>query len=243
MQEYLFQASAVTAQMPLKAGQKAARKGMAARLPEAAKMITSGAGGHTLTRNLVATVKHYLVHNTFELKYTSTQHRSQLRLLLIVDTSASMAADQQISLVKGLIADMMQRYQHRQPQISVIALSHGRADIIVPPTNDAALVTDILAQLYTGGKTNLTAGFEQVLQTIDRQQGLHDHQLYLFTDGRINAGNTPQPFEEAITFFHTHLKQLAKQTSIINTETGYPRLGMAVTLAERLGCHVFEPEY
>lgn len=225
----------------LKAGQQAARKGLPVKVPLAAKLLPAGYTGHTRIRDLVATVKHYLLHETCEVKYARTTQHNHLRLLLIVDTSASMAADQQICLVKGLIMDLLQRYRHRKPEATVIALSHGRAITIVPATNNVAGVNEALMALRTGGKTNLVAGWEQVRQILGSTPS--DYQLYVFTDGRINAGTTTSPMEEAISYFKTHLKQLVKHTSIINTETGYPRLGMAVTLAERLGCRVFEPQF
>lgn len=243
MQEYLFQAIAANAPVPVKTGTHAARKGLHTRLPAAAQVLASRSAGQLQEKDLLATVKHYLVHQTCVIKQRSVQQKTPLRLVLLIDSSASMAADQQIGLVKGLVTAMLQRHKQRRPQAAVIVMSQGKAATILPFTSHLPQITAALGSLRTGGKTNLAAGFEQAAMLTGSKGSGTDHQLYVFTDGRANAGNTAQPLEEAITFFRAHLAHLRKQTYIINTENGYPRLGMAVTLAERLGCSLFGPEH
>ncbi|WP_212003697.1 VWA domain-containing protein [Chitinophaga sp. HK235] len=223
----------------MKTATQGARKGTIARVPLASPQLLSRSAGHQQENDLLATVKHYLVHQTCVIKKRPVQQKTALRLFVLVDSSASMAADRQISLVKGLITDMLHRYRQQRPQVSIIALAQGTASVIIPFTTHLSQTNEALASLRTGGKTNLAAGFRQMAQMI-RPNG--DYQLYLFTDGRINAGTTSQPFEEAVTVFREQLRRHCKHTCIINTETGYPRLNMAVTLAEKLGCKVFGPE-
>ncbi|WP_325532904.1 vWA domain-containing protein [Chitinophaga sp.] len=182
------------------------------------------------------------MHQTCEIKKRGIQQRSAPQLVIMIDSSASMAADQQISLVKGLITGILQRYRHQKPRVAMIALSGGSAEIITPFTGNIQLLISALTDLRTGGKTNMLAGFRKAAALLQQQKDNSAQHLYLFTDGRINAGDTPRPMEDAAEFYRTHLSGFKRNTFIINTETGYPRLGMAVTLAERLDCRMFEPE-
>ncbi|NSL87090.1 VWA domain-containing protein [Chitinophaga sp. Mgbs1] len=189
-----------------------------------------------------ATLRHYLVHGTCDIKYTAVQPRTTLRLILLIDSSASMAAGQQISLVKGWVSNMLRRYRHQHPQVSLVALSHGAATLVSPFTSREEEITAALSMLRTGGKTNMAAGFETAAQLVNGRNTAH-YQLCIFTDGRINAGYTAQPTEDAVAVFNKQLHHLRKQTYIINTETGYPRLGLAVSLSDRLGCSLLTPEH
>jgi Mg-chelatase subunit ChlD len=93
-----------------------------------------------------------------------------------------------------------------------------------------------LAQLRTGGKTNMAAGFEQVHRLMRTNRNWYSSFLYIFTDGRINAGQSAHPFEEAVIKFRQQLHRLRTQTYIVDTETGLLRLGMAKRLSNAIGC-------
>lgn len=217
---------------------QAGRKGMPVRLPTDARVIANKAAGTLLQRDLPATVRHYLLHGRCEIKHCRIQQVSALRLIMVIDSSASMALDQQVSMVKGIVTDMMRRYQHQRPQVAIIALLHGQAPCVLPFSGDMEPILTTLAQLHTGGKTNLRAAFETVLSLAKGQLDSREHHLFIFTDGRVNTGGT---LEEAAAYFKAHLGKLKKHTAVVDTESGMPRLGMGVRLSALLGCKRFAP--
>ncbi|NML40405.1 VWA domain-containing protein [Chitinophaga sp. G-6-1-13] len=238
MEQYLFQAGQHHARIPIKSSTQAGRKGMQLRLPMDARVIANKTAGALVQRDLPATIRHYLLHGRCEIKHRRIQQVSTLRLIMVIDSSASMALDQQVSMVKGIITDMMRRYQHQHPQVAIVALLHGQASCVLPFSGDIDTILNTLAQLHTGGKTNLRAAFETVLSLVKGQLDSREHHLFIFTDGRVNTGGT---LEEAAAYFKAHLSKLKKHTSVVDTESGMPRLGMVVRLSRLLGCRRFEP--
>jgi magnesium chelatase subunit D len=236
LQEYLFKSTAVNAIVPVKPGKEKIQKGLAAvqqKLVSATMQNTREEGS---VRDLVKTVQHFLVHQKFSIKYKHPVQRAEVRLLFVVDSSSSMSAGQQISLVKGMISSVMQRFKYKRLQIALVALFQGVARLITGFTEDLEQVASQLAQLRTGGKTNMAAGFEQVDRLMQVKKNWYNSFLYVFTDGRINAGRTSHPFEEAVMLFRRQLHRLRGQTYIVDTETGLLRMGMAERLSKAMGC-------
>ncbi|MBC9908984.1 vWA domain-containing protein [Chitinophaga varians] len=238
MEQYLFQSGQHRARIPIKSSTQAGRKGMPLRLPTDARVIANKTAGAVMQRDLPATILHYLLHGRCEIRYRRIQQVSALRLIMVIDSSASMALHQQVGMAKGIITDMMRRYQYQHPQVAIVAMLHGQAPCVLPFSGDMDTIQNALAQLHTGGKTNLRAAFDAVRSLVKGQLDSREHHLFIFTDGRVNTGGT---LEEAAAFFKAHLSKLKKHTSVLDTETGMPRLGMAVRLSKLLGCKRFEP--
>jgi magnesium chelatase subunit D len=225
LQEYLLRAADTTERL------KMPRSMMASATTQNIKPLPVPAASlHPEKRNLLAMVRHYLIHQRFRIIHHPAR-REVLRLLLLVDSSSSMAAARQISQVKGLLAATLKDGRYRQVQISLVALIHGAARLISDFT-DKKQILRLLDNLPTGGKTNMEAGFVQIKQLLRGRQ--QRHHLYIFSDGRINAGGSRAPFSEAVEFFRRELSHLRATTCIIDTEAGFPRLGMARQLAMAL---------
>jgi len=192
---------------------------------------------HPEKKNLLATVRHYLIHQRCRIHYHQHQ-KEETRLLLLVDSSHSMAC--QIGQVKGLLAATLKESRYRKVRIALVALMQGAARLVSGFTDNKEQILRLLDVLPTGGKTNLKAGFEEVDGVLShhrsdayQRQGQGPH-LYIFTDGRINAGSSGEPFAAAVHFFRRQLHYLRSTTCVIDTETGVPRLGMARQLATAL---------
>ncbi len=182
---------------------------------------------HPEKRNLLAMVRHYLIHRQFRIIHHPYRGET-LRLMLLVDSSSSMAAAGQISQVKGLLSATLKESCYRQVRISLVALMQGVARLISDFTDNKQIM-QLLDTLPTGGKTNMRSGFEQIERLLNgRRERAH---LYIFTDGRINAGGG---FSEAVNFFRRRLSYLRATTCVVDTERGFPRLGMASQLATAL---------
>lgn len=77
----------------------------------------------------------------------------------------------------------------------------------------------------------MKAAFVTVAQLI-KAVNLKTVQLFVLTDGRANTGGK-QPFQAAISSYKKFLGQL-KNTTVVDTETGFVKLGLAKKLAETL---------
>jgi magnesium chelatase subunit D len=226
LQEYLFKANNTTQRLQLPRNTPSS-----APAQNTKPLPASTPAAQAEKKNLLATVRHYLLHQRCRIHYHPHQ-KEETCLLLLVDSSHSMASASQISQVKGLLAATLKESRYRQVKIALVALMQGAARLVSGFTDNKERILQLLDGLPTGGKTNLKAGFEAIDRLVLRQH--EDAHLYIFTDGRINAGGRQDPFAEAISFFQRQLHHLRSTTCIINTETGFSRLGMARQLATAL---------
>ena len=239
LQEYLFHATALAQKLTLPAESTTRQPSPAATAPLPALLRPPASS--PARRDLLATLRHYLIHGRLQVLGQPSHRKAPLRLTLLVDSSSSMAAAQQVSRVKGLLTATLRQTKYRQVQIAVIALLQGAARLVTGFTDNKELVLGHLDRLPTGGRTNMKAGFRQVDLLLRHRRQDPGHYLYIFTDGRINAGETKEPFAEAVRFYQRQLNHLRSTTCIIDTETGIPRLGMARQLATVLNVGYRQP--
>lgn len=187
--------------------------------------------------DVFSTVKNYTATGNFSISYVPDHSKGKLEVYFLIDSSGSMGQDDQIRYAKGIVRQTLEKHKGKQITFAGIGLRNGQAEIFHHTTAQVHLFTSALQQLKTGGKTNLTAGFEKVYQLLHRSaQSRHtQHYLYIFTDGRINATVTHDhdPVTEAVRYYKRYLKSLA-HTHVLNTEHGFVKLNKARTLAEKL---------
>ncbi|WP_108869010.1 VWA domain-containing protein [Aquimarina aquimarini] len=181
--------------------------------------------------SIVQSVKKYLSTNRFTPVYKQATEKAVARIVFLVDTSASMAIDQQMAHLKGIIEKTIKTHPMQRLQYAIIGLQDQTAKVIQEFTTNIQQVSTINHQLKTGGKTNLGAAFMKVYEVL-RSVQMQTVQLFVFTDGKINTG-TSQPFQYAITTYKKYLAKIPK-TTIIDTENGFVRLGKAQQLAQQL---------
>jgi magnesium chelatase subunit D len=171
-------------------------------------------------------VSHFLLTGNKEIKYQRKASKADLSLLFLVDSSGSMLKDRQIAYIKGIINQTIALHKHKRLRYAAVALSQGDAQLVSHYTTDSLQFIHRIAQLPTGGKTNLQAG----LRIIQQLQAT-ETQLYIFTDGRINAGGT---LPEAGAYFRQYLRGL-RNTTVVDQESGFVKLGKAAELAKVIG--------
>lgn len=163
--------------------------------------------------------------------------------LFVVDASGSMGARERMKAVKGAIFGMLQEAYQKRDKVGMIAFRKDGADILLPVTRSVDLAQKCLQQMPTGGKTPLAEGLEAalaVLEKLHKKDKDEEIVLILVTDGRANmaGGQIGDPVERA-------LKVAAKlgETSItgvvIDTESDFIRLGIAKSIAGKMGAACF----
>ena len=181
-------------------------------------------------------VKNFVVKEKFEVTYKTHEARSKVAIYFLVDSSGSMARYQQISFVKGVINNTIAGNKGKHVAFATVGLINGSAQIIQAETRNTGQLLQKLEDFRTGGRTNLTHGFQQInyLLKENKNRGKH-HELFILTDGRINTGSDKNidPLEEAASYYRRHLKKI-HVVKVIDMEKGFVKLGKAAELARKI---------
>ncbi|WP_034295016.1 putative cobaltochelatase [Herbaspirillum sp. RV1423] len=157
-------------------------------------------------------------------------------ILFVVDASGSMAAQRRMEAVKGAVLALLTDVYQRRDQVAVIGFRGDKASMLLAPTRSVDLAEQGLRELPTGGRTPLPHALQLALQTLDQAIGTAPPLLVLLSDGKGNVAleNGGDPWRETLAL----AEQLAARGTpalVLDTETGYVRLGRAAQLAQALG--------
>lgn len=228
-----MQAADTEQYVQLKTRSAGTRKGITLKTPLPVQDLKQKTAAPSPQVDILETVKHYLAHDKVEIRHKRQLPKAGLHVFFLIDSSGSMVKDRQIAYIKGLVAQTIARYKTRRIKYAAVALHNGDAQLLSAPTLHPEDLINAVAQLTSGGKTNMKAGFgliHQLLKTNIQEQV----SLYIFTDGKINEGNTSDPFRETVMFYKQYLKNI-KETTIIDNENGFVKLGLAEKLADAIG--------
>ncbi len=157
-------------------------------------------------------------------------------ILFVVDASGSMAAQRRMEAVKGAVLALLTDVYQRRDQVAVIGFRGDKAAVLLAPTRSVDLAEQGLRELPTGGRTPLPHALQLALQTLEQSAGVAPPLLVLLSDGKGNVAleNGGDPWRETLAL----AEQLAARGTpalVLDTETGYVRLGRAAQLAQALG--------
>src|SRR5450830_664943 len=157
-------------------------------------------------------------------------------ILFVVDASGSMAAQRRMEAVKGAVLALLTDVYQRRDQVAVIGFRGDKASVLLAPTRSVDLAEQGLRELPTGGRAPLPHALQLALQTLDQSNGTAPPLLVLLSDGKGNVAleNGGDPWRETLAL----AEQLAARGTpalVLDTETGYVRLGRAAQLAQALG--------
>ena len=164
--------------------------------------------------------------------------------LFVVDASGSMGARERMKTVKGVIFKILLDAYQKRDRVGMVAFRENQAEVLLPVTRSVDFAQKKLATMPTGGKTPLAKGLlkaEDVLDMLYRQDANQDPVMILITDGRatssLNKGTNPvtDALEEA--------KRIGRRNipvAVIDTESGFIKLGLAKKLAKAMGASYFQ---
>lgn len=164
--------------------------------------------------------------------------------LFVVDASGSMGARERMKTVKGVIFKILLDAYQKRDRVGMVAFRKNQAEVLLPVTRSVDFAQKKLAAMPTGGKTPLAKGLlkaEDVLDMLYRQDANQDPVMILITDGRatssLNKGTNPvtDALEEA--------KRIGRRNipvAVIDTESGFIKLGLAKKLAKAMGASYFQ---
>ncbi|WP_159876046.1 putative cobaltochelatase [Aquitalea denitrificans] len=193
---------------------------------------------------LDATLRHAIQRNPAEFAVTRADLHDKVRtakqgnlIVLVVDASGSMAAQQRMEQVKGTVLSLLQDAYQRRDQIAVIAFRGRQAELVLPPTRQVEQAEQALHALPTGGRTPLPHALQLAATTLGRQgaQGLSPL-LVLLSDGRANVAlgeDHADPWQQSLQLAGA-LADAAIPALVLDTEQAYVKLGRARELAQAM---------
>jgi len=172
---------------------------------------------------------------------TSDDLRASLRrgresnlIVLLLDTSGSMAARRRSAAVATAALSLLSDAYRRRDRVALLAFRGTGATVVVPPTASVELAARRLRDLPVGGRTPLAAGLEAARQLIRRESWRDPARrpiLVLITDGRATGHG------DALTQARQAAAALARTRTmsiVVDAEEGPVRLGLAAEIARHL---------
>jgi magnesium chelatase subunit D len=233
LKNYLATSKQTEQYISLKPLAEPCKKGLKQSLPAIYNNNPAAVTRKTHRRDVIKTVKQYVITGSFKEQFKDQRADTGIHLVFLIDSSSSMMKDQQIARIKGIIGKTIEHHHRTSLRCAVIALQEGDARLISSFTGKVTEVLKDIEKLTTGGKTNMKAGLQLVRQQLKGDQ-YKKTCLYIFTDGKINAGDTGSPYREAIHYYKTFLKQLGA-VNVIDTEHGFIKLRRSKDFANAIG--------
>ncbi|HAT30637.1 MAG TPA: magnesium chelatase, partial [Janthinobacterium sp.] len=157
-------------------------------------------------------------------------------ILFVVDASGSMAAQRRMEAVKGAVLSLLTDAYQRRDEVAVIAFRGQAAQVLLAPTRSVERAEQGLTELPTGGRTPLPHALQLALETLNRAAHNAPPLLVILTDGKANVAldEGGDPWRESLAMAEL-LAARGVPALVLDTESGYLRLGRAAQLAQTLG--------
>lgn len=190
-----------------------------------------------------ATLRSAVLRDPSRLQVTRDDLHQQIRvgknanlILIVVDASGSMAAQRRMETVKGAVLSLLTDAYQCRDEVAVIAFRGQSAQLLLAPTRSVERAEQGLSELPTGGRTPLPHALQLARETLERNANGMPPLLVLLTDGKANVAleDGGDPWRESLALAEL-LAARAVPALVLDTETGYLRLGRAVQLAQALG--------
>jgi magnesium chelatase subunit D len=154
-------------------------------------------------------------------------------VILLLDTSGSMAARRRSTTVSTVALSLLRDSYRRRDRVALLTFRGREATVVVPPTRSAGLAAQRLRDLPAGGQTPLAAGLEAAGRLAQREHWREPSRrplLVVVTDGRATGGGN------AVGRARHAARLLAGISSVVvDAEDGPVRLGLAGLIAADLG--------
>ncbi len=169
-----------------------------------------------------------------DLRASLRRGRESNLIVLLLDTSGSMAARRRSATVATTALSLLSDAYRRRDRVALLTFRGAEATVVVPPTGSVELAARRLRDLPVGGRTPLAAGLEAVRQLI-RREGWRDPArrpiLVLITDGRATGGGDAVAQAKRAA---SALARTATTSIVVDAEEGPVRLGLAGVVARHL---------
>ncbi len=156
-------------------------------------------------------------------------------IVFAVDASGSMGAEQRMSAAKGAAASILTDAYQKRDRVAMVVFRGKGAEIVLPPTNSVVLAKERMDGIPTGGRTPLADALRMAADLIDRER-FQDKEvkplLVVISDGRGNVPCISDSAKEDTRVMAGRIAESGYPVLIIDSESGFLKLGMAQKLAD-----------
>ena len=203
------------------------------------------AAPHQLVRRAASESQNAVLIEAQDIRDKVRESKSGSLVLFVVDASGSMGAQRRMVAVKGAVMSLLLDAYQRRDRVGMISFRGTSASLMLPPTNSVDLAQVHLADMPTGGRTPLSAGLFKALEVIETER-IKDRDvlplLVLLSDGRGNVAlGADSPLDEAYAAAGI-IGEDKIPSVVVDTESGYIRLGMVQPVAEAMGAQYLKLE-
>ena len=146
--------------------------------------------------------------------------RAPRLIVLVLDSSGSMAALRRISLAKGLAWKLVEDSYVKRDMVSLIVFRGSRAEVVVKPTRRYNDLLEALDKTPTGGRTPLSSALSTLL-TLAREAKMKSRWLtvkgILISDGKANVPLGYSDIESEVIALAQALKREGVDLEIYDT--------------------------
>ncbi|MBN1431364.1 MAG: VWA domain-containing protein [Methanomicrobiaceae archaeon] len=158
-------------------------------------------------------------------------------ILFLVDASGSMGVRQRMVSVKGAILSLLNDAYQKRDMVGLMIFRKKEASLLLPPTRSTDLAYKLLKEIPTGGRTPLSKGLVEAAKLLTQgrySKSMDSKTVIILTDGRANASESGKnPYEE-LQEAAGKVKGKGIKYVVVDTEEGFPRMGLAMDLAYEL---------
>lgn len=158
-------------------------------------------------------------------------------ILFVVDASGSMAAQQRMEAVKGAVLSLLTDAYQQRDEVAVISFRGEQASVLLTPTRSVEQAELALRELPTGGRTPLSHALQLALDILKKTDTRHAPPLLIvLSDGKANVAlqENGDPWRETLALADL-IAERAIPALVLDTETGFLRLGRANQLSQAMG--------
>ncbi len=175
-----------------------------------------------------------------ELRGAVREQKAGNLVVLAVDASGSMGAEQRMEAAKGAVLGLLLDAYQRRDRVAVVCFRGDGAEVVLRPTGAIEVARARLSDLPTGGRTPLAAGIDAALKvaTTAGPAATHRPLLVVVTDGRATSGPPGIDPLEAALAAADRVRRQGIAAVVVDAEADEPaaaRLGLAAMLATALG--------
>ena len=203
------------------------------------------AAPHQVERRAASVSQIAVLIEPWDIRDKVRESKSGSLVLFVVDASGSMGAQRRMVAVKGAIMSLLLDAYQRRDRVGMISFRGTSASLVLPPTNSVDLAQIHLQEMPTGGRTPLSAGLFKALEVIETAR-IKDRDvlplLVLLSDGRGNVAlGQDSPLDEAYAAAGI-IGDDKVPSVVVDTESGFIRLGMVQPVAEAMGAQYLKLE-
>lgn len=172
-----------------------------------------------------------------DLRASLRRGRESNLIVLLLDTSGSMAARRRSAAVSTAALSLLTDAYRRRDKVALLTFRGDGAAVVVPPTSSVELAARRLRDLPVGGRTPLAAGLEAVRLLVRRERWRDPARrpiLVVITDGRATGRNAVTEANRAAAA----LARTGATSIVVDAEEGPVRLGLAAGIARHLAAEV-----